>query len=129
MGAWGELAFENDTAADWVDGLDECEDLALVDAALAAVEEEEDYLDADLGCEALAACEVLARLNGNFGYQTESTEAVDAWVAAHPDLEVSEELVERAHAVIDRILGKRSELRELWARDAGWTLPRWCRCS
>ena len=114
MSAWGELAFENDTGCDWAYGLDECEDLAMVEEAFAAVEDEEDYLDADVACEALAACEVIARLNGNHGYQSDATETVDAWAAAHEDLTVPEALVERAQAVIDRVLGKRSELRELW---------------
>lgn len=114
MGAWGVLAFDNDTANDWAYGLDEAEDLTLVESALNEVAATgDDDLDSDLACEALAACEVLARLRGHPGYQNAFTEVVDAWVSAHP-LEPSAGLLARASAAIDRILGENSELRELW---------------
>lgn len=117
MGAWGELAFDNDTANDWAYGLDDVDDLSLVESAFAEVEgTEDDYLDQDLACNALAACEVLARLQGNPGYTDVYTENVDRWVAAHP-LQPSPELLARASAAIDRILAPNSELRELWQED------------
>lgn len=114
MGAWGVTAFDNDTANDWAYELDEAEDLSMVEAAFDAVEEVGDeYLDQDLACEALAACEILARLRGNPGYSNAYTERVDTWVAANPGAP-SSELVARALAVIARVLGENSELRELW---------------
>ena len=88
-------------------------DLSLIDSTLAAVEGADDYLEATEACNALAACEVLARLRGNSGYQNAYTEKVDQWVKAHP-VKPSDELVARAAAAIDRILADRSELRELW---------------
>ncbi|MBX3468564.1 MAG: DUF4259 domain-containing protein [Planctomycetes bacterium] len=95
--------------------------MSLVEAALAAVEAVggDAYLDADVACEALAACEVLARLAGRPGYQNAYTESVDDWVAAHADLAVPPALVARATAVIDRVLGERSELAELWDEGDG----------
>ena len=122
MGAWGERAFDNDTANDWAYGLDEVTDLSLIEAAFDEVAEVgDDYLDQDPACSALAACEVLARLRGNFGYRNSYTEKVDAWVAAHPR-EPSPQLLARASAVIDRVLEKNSELRDLWQEsgDATW---------
>lgn len=120
MGAWGELAFDNDTANDWAYGLEDVDDLSLVEAALAAVEETGPaYLDADLGSEALAACEVLARLRGRHGYRNAYTEKVDAWAAAHAALVVSPALVTRAAAVLDRVLADPSELCELWEEGDG----------
>src|SRR4051794_18781810 len=69
MGTWGERAFDNDTANDWAYDLDGIEDLSLVETAFHELEEAgDDFLDQDLACNALAACEVLARLRGNFGY-------------------------------------------------------------
>jgi predicted secreted protein len=56
---------------------------------------------------------VIARLQGNYGYKNAFTEKVDEWVAAH-SLNPSYALLTRAAAVIDRILGEKSELRELW---------------
>jgi hypothetical protein len=119
MGAWGVLAFDNDTANDWAYDLEEVDDLTLVERALdevAAVGGE--YLDSDLACNALAACEVLARLGGRPGYTNAYTEKVDTWVAAHR-LVPSAKLLSSASAAIDRILGEDSELRELWHEGDG----------
>jgi hypothetical protein len=113
MGAWGVLAFDNDDANDWAYELDGVNDLSLVETALAAVEGADDYLEVTEACNALAACEVLARLRGNFGYQNAYTEKVDLWVKKHP-LKPSAELIARASSVLDRILADGSELRELW---------------
>ncbi len=114
MGAWGVLAFDNDDANDWAYDLEEAGNLSLVESAFGTVEEAEDYLEAPDASNALAACEVLARLNGKPGYKNSYTEKVDEWVAAHPQTP-SPALIERANAVIDRILGENSELKELWA--------------
>jgi hypothetical protein len=114
MGAWGVLAFDNDDANDWAHGLDEAEDLSLVESAFQAVEDAGEYLEAPDASNALAACEVLARLNGKPGYKNSYTEKVDQWVAAHP-LSASPALLKQADAVIDRILDENSELKELWS--------------
>jgi Domain of unknown function (DUF4259) len=112
MGAWGVLAFDNDDANDWAYGLEKTSDLSLVVSTFAQVDEE-DYLEAPAGSEALAACEVLARLLGRPGYQNAYTERVDQWVKQHPE-KPSPALLGRASAVIDRVLADKSELRELW---------------
>ena len=120
MGAWGALAFDNDDANDWAYDLDDHNDLSLVEDAFSDVVGPTVYLEAPTACNALAACEVLARLNGKPGYKNAYTEKVDQWVAKHK-LDVPDKLLNRANAVIDRILGKDSELNELWADDkADW---------
>lgn len=122
MGAWGHLAFDNDAANDWAYGLEDVDDLSLVESALAGVEEVgADYLDQDLACDALAACEVLARLRGEHGYHNAYTEEVDAWVAAHR-ITPPASLLARARACVDRVLASNSELRDLWAEadDSDW---------
>jgi hypothetical protein len=114
MGAWGERAFDNDAANDWAYGLEGVDDLSIVQAAFDDIEAiGDEYLDQDVACNALAACEVLARLFGHPGSNDGYTEKVDLWVAAH-ELEPSAALLKRASAIIDRVLGKDSELRELW---------------
>ncbi|HET9849918.1 MAG TPA: DUF4259 domain-containing protein [Candidatus Dormibacteraeota bacterium] len=108
------LAFDNDEANDWAYGLEDADDLAPVQAALAGVDTAgADDLDADAATEALAACEVLARLRGRPGYKNAYTEKVDDWVASHP-IDPDAHVIEQAGRAIDRILGDNSELRELW---------------
>jgi hypothetical protein len=123
MGAWGPLTFDNDTACDWSSDLEDTDDLSLVESAFADVESvgPANLLDQHDACNALAACEVLARLRGHPGYNNAYTEAVDRWVAAHK-LPPSSDLLARATAVIDRILADNSELRELWdeTEDPEW---------
>jgi hypothetical protein len=114
MGSWGELAFDNDSANDWAYDLDEAEDLAPVEAALSEVESVgSGHLEVDAASAALAACEVLARLQGRPGYTNAYTEKVDRWVAAHP-MVVPPLLINRGSSAINRILAQNSELRELW---------------
>jgi hypothetical protein len=120
MGAWGERAFDNDTACDWTIDFARSGDLALVEAAFDDLERVDPAdLVSRVATRALAACEVVARLRGQPGYQNAYTKQVDAWVAAS-DLVPAAALVRRAVAAIDRILGERSELRELWEGDDTW---------
>lgn len=114
MGVWGVLALDNDDANDWAYDLAEADDLSLVESAFDTVAEAEDFLEAPDASIALAACEVLARLNGKPGYKNAYTEKVDEWVAAHPQTP-SPALLARATAVINRILADKSELKDLWA--------------
>lgn len=117
MGAWGADTFDNDTAGDWAYGIEKIDDLSLVretfDRVLAAGD---DYLDADEASEGLAACEVIARLKGNFGVRNAYTEVVDNWVESHSSLSVAE-LVDPALSVINRILTAPSELLDLWEEE------------
>lgn len=114
MGAWGHLPFDNDATNDWAYGLEDVDDLSVVEAAFDELEEVgTDYLDQDIACNALGACEVLARLLGRAGYTNAYTEKVDQWVAAHR-LKPSPALLQRACVALDRILADNSELCELW---------------
>lgn len=114
MGAWGVNTFDNDTAGDWAVELTGATDLSFVAETLEQVlESGEDYLDADDACMGLAACEVIARLKGQWGVRGPETERVDSWVEAHPFV-TGTDLVEKAIAHIDRVLMPGSELLELW---------------
>ncbi len=53
MGAWGELAFDNDTACDWAYELENVDDLSLVESAFDEVDANgANYLDQDVACNA-----------------------------------------------------------------------------
>jgi Domain of unknown function (DUF4259) len=114
MGTWAADAFGNDTACDWSYGLEKVKDLSLVRQALNAVlSASDEYLESDVACEGLAACETIARLKGNWGLRNPYTEAVDQWVKALP-MAPSAKDAQAAVAVIERILTPPSELLELW---------------
>jgi hypothetical protein len=113
MGAWGTGTFDNDTACDWTYDLEQAKDLSFVGDTLAAVMAVGDeYLDSDEACAGLAACEVLARLQGHWGVRNAYTETVDKWVSAHVG-QPPAELISEALLVIDRVLSPPSELLEL----------------
>jgi hypothetical protein len=112
MGAWGTGNFDNDTALDWVFELEETNDLSLIVETIEAVFTE-DYIDSDVGTEALIAIEAIARLKGNFDVENSYAEDLDNWVKSHR-LEISDELIEKSKKVLELIVSDKSELYELW---------------
>ncbi|KQV60245.1 hypothetical protein ASC95_01880 [Pelomonas sp. Root1217] len=113
MGAWSHEAFGNDDALDWVHGLEAVDDLSLLEAALDAVlDESGGCLEAPLATEALAAVELIARLRGHAGEES-CPDIAEDWIA-RTRLVPPEPLVKRALAVLERIGGDESELKELW---------------
>ncbi len=114
MGAWGTGVFDNDTACDWVYALQEQRDVAYLEHTIDTVLTAGDgFIDASDAEEALAAIEVVARLQGHPGVRNSYTEGVDAWVETL-GLTPPPALLRKAHAAIDRILGADSEILELW---------------
>ncbi len=112
MGAWGEGNFENDTALDWVGDLIEADDVTLVARAIAAVVQEDEYLDAGLGCIGLAATEVVAALRGHPAEYL--PQELTGWVAANRGVP-AETWVADCRAAVARIRDPQvSELYELW---------------
>jgi hypothetical protein len=69
MGAWGTGNFDDDIANDWAADFGEIGYLSYVRRVLepVAATSGEEYLCARISCEALAACEVIVRLKGNWG--------------------------------------------------------------
>ena len=112
MGAWGTGNFDNDTALDWVFELEEVNDLSLIEKTINAVFDD-DYIDSDIGCEALIAIEAIARLIGNFGKDNSYAEDLDSWVKSH-NFDVNNELIVRGKKALDLIVSEKSELYELW---------------
>ena len=115
MGTWDVGSFDNDDAADWAYELEDCGDLSVIENAIAGVlDPDDDYVEAPVAAEAIAAIDVLARLQGNWGERSAYTETVDAWVERER-LPVPAALAKQAVQALDRIVGEQSELRELWA--------------
>ncbi len=114
MGTWAIGAFGNDDACDWSYGLEEVDDLSVVEAALDTVlAVGSGYLETPPAVEALAAIEVIARLQGNWGERDPYSETVDRWVE-RVRLTPTADHARNARRVIERILAENSELKELW---------------
>jgi len=114
MATWSTEPFGNDSAVDWSYGLEQVNDLSLIDNALDRVLAcGNDYLESPEAEEAIAAIDVIARLKGNFYVQDSHTESADTWVAAHA-LIPTPALIDKAIRVLDRIGTEPSELYELW---------------
>jgi len=118
MGTWSCEPFGNDTAGDWAFGLDEAKDLSYVEAALDAVldQDKDDELESTDAEEAIAACEVLAKLLGKGTHSDGYTQGVDAWVTSLK-LKPDSALLKKAQKSLKRVTGKNSELLELWEEE------------
>jgi hypothetical protein len=114
MGTWAVDSFGNDDACDWTYELEKVSDLSPVEEALNAVlNSGEEGVEASAATEAIAAIEVIARLQGNWGKRSAYSERLDNWVETNKILP-STALVQKAHLAIDLILDENSELNELW---------------
>ena len=108
MGAWGSQTFENDTAIDWLADFVEVGELEMIQETLeTAIEGDDEPVDVDVACEALAACEVLAHLN--------------AWIKGFRK-KAPASLYKLAGKAVERVMDEESELRLLWedAGDEAW---------
>lgn len=110
MGTWGSGVFANDDAMDWIAGLEDTDDIGVVERALAAVTGADSYLEAPACAEALAAAEVIATLRKQPGPDVPSE--VFEWMA-RVGREMPPTLPQEAQRAIDRVLAD-SELQELW---------------
>jgi len=122
MGAWSHTPFGNDTANDWAYGLEEVDDLSVIESAIDAVlQNGEEYLEAPEAEEAVAAIEVIAKLLGKGTQFDTYTEKVDEWVKRVGKIP-SPELLQKAREAISRILSADSELAELWEDSEEWRI-------
>ena len=114
MGAWGTDAFDNDTACDYAGEIAGTRNLTKLEATVDRVlQAGESYLEAPEAEEALAAADIIARLNGNFGVRNAYTKTIDAWVA-QANLTPGAALLEKARRAVTRIITEPSELLDLW---------------
>ncbi|MFF5501961.1 DUF4259 domain-containing protein [Streptomyces roseolus] len=117
MGTWDIGPFDNDTAADFSYTVDEAEAGKKADVLRAAFREVtgtgDDYLDADLSVEAVAAAALVAA-------QCPGGEPVTTSYGPKEPLGVlPAELRAEAVAALDRVVAEPSELLELWEESDG----------
>lgn len=111
MGTWGTGNLSNDTALDWFGAFSDNPDAEMIRETFEEVLQEE-YLDAEVSCAALAAAETLAALKGQPGPDFDETQqGLLSSVKGMADLP----LLELSILTIDRImLPEDNELYELW---------------
>lgn len=121
MGTWDFGPFDNDTAADFSYRVDEAPAEGKAAVLLAVFHEvtatgDDDYLDADLAQEAVAAAALVAAQHPGGELVTTS------YGPKEPIPSLPAELRGAAVAALDRVLGPDSELCELWEEsgDTEW---------
>lgn len=120
MGAWDYGSFDNDDASDWVWELEDARSVEPIVAAISAIENGGDYLEAPDCSIAIAAAEVVAAI---FGRGSKDLPESVAEIAAGLSGAADETLKLRAGSAVMRIKTE-SELRELWAESGAleeWT--------
>jgi hypothetical protein len=115
MGTWDFGPFDNDDAADWSGDLqdtDPARRAALIRETLDEVLHEDEYLEADVANQAIAAAAVIAsQLPG--GTPLTTAYAPD-FLTAGETLDLPDDLPALALRALDRIAGDDSEWSELW---------------
>jgi len=112
MGTWGHGSFENDTAMDWIYGLEETSEMTILGDTIGSgleMMESEEGMDADTACNVLAAAEVIAAMRGK--PSEDLPDSVKSWIEGKP--KAPPELSKAAFLTVNSLLQK-SELKELW---------------
>ncbi|QDU37699.1 hypothetical protein Mal4_20150 [Maioricimonas rarisocia] len=115
MGTWASGTFANDISEDWLDAFLEEPSRGRITETFEEFRES-GADDADACCEALAAAEVVAALDGRPA--EELPEELTAWLD-QADFKPSKTMRTQAGAAVARIL-RSSELAELWGDDDAW---------
>ena len=116
MGTWGTRVYDNDAAANWVHKFID-QGFPLLDGTLEKVMcSEPKSISINDSQEALAACEIIARMNGAFGSRSVFKEELDRLVKENKSV-ITCELVQKAIEVVDRILSNQSEMHHAWRSD------------
>ncbi|GAA2871171.1 hypothetical protein Acy02nite_29400 [Actinoplanes cyaneus] len=123
MGTWDFGPFDNDTAADWSGELNDAEPgrrVELIREALTAAANEDEYLDSDYACEAIAAAAVVAsQLPGGPAI---TTSYGPDFLVQGGTIDLPDDLPELALQALARVAGEDSEWRDLWEDSFGKAL-------
>jgi hypothetical protein len=114
MGAWDHSNFGNDTAHDFVFEVTE-QGMEKITHAIKTVAEcpEDELLEADEGCEALAAIEFIAAAKGKMA--EDFPENAEDWLAGKDiDGITAADIISESEKALARIKSDNSELKELW---------------
>ncbi len=115
MGTWSHEPFGNDQACDWAAELKESSGFSAIEEAFDQViaGKDEDFIDADVGCIAHAAAEVLVQILGQSTEDLEFLGGVNQWIAKLSE-KPSATLIQKGVLALDLLTQENSELDELW---------------
>ena len=126
MGAWGHGHFEDDSAWDFMDEIEEADDpKEVIDAALDTAINAE-YLESDDGNAVIVAATYVDRQQNGTIFSSPGRDEplnVDTFPDRHPDVDFSD-LKNKAIQALQRLLDDDSELNELWS-DNEELYPAW----
>lgn len=115
MGTWGDDPFDNDSAADWCDDLNDADPAArtaMVRDALTSAVRNTEYLDYDDAAAAIAAVAIVAsQLPGG---EPITSPYAPAFLLSGGSLDLDDDLPQLAVEALDRVLSDNSEWRSLW---------------
>ncbi|MGF1742229.1 DUF4259 domain-containing protein [Vibrio profundum] len=117
MGAWSEDNFGNDNASDWIWELEKSKGLNTLLSPIQSVLNENEYLEADICSEALAASEVIAAAitNDQAVLPDEARNWLNrkqGWLIGRKP-QITAEHAKQALSAVQKVLSC-SELQELW---------------
>lgn len=116
MGTWSHEPFGNDIASDWAYEFEENDGYEVIENAFDQIIDmaTEEFIDADIGCIAHAAAEVLAKSFTDGGTENEYyPKPVEKWLQ-HNQHKHNYELIPKALLALNLLISENSELDELW---------------
>lgn len=116
MGAWSHEPFGNDTACDWAYEFEEGDGYVVIEDAFNQIIEmaKEEFIDADIGCIAHAAADVLAKSFADaIGEEDDYPEPVEKWLEQNKN-KTNYALIPKAKRALNLLTSENSELDELW---------------
>lgn len=116
MGTWSHEPFGNDIASDWAYEFEENDGYEVIEDAFDQIIDmaTEEFIDADIGCIAHAAAEVLAKSFTDGVAENEYyPESVEKWLQ-HNQHKHNYELIPKALLALNLLISENSELDELW---------------
>ena len=115
MGTWSHEPFGNDTACDWAAELEESAGFVVIEQAFDQViaDKDEEFIDADVGCVAHAAAEVLAQILGQGTEELDALDGVTQWID-QLDTQPTTALIQKSIIALEILTQENSELDELW---------------
>ena len=116
MGTWSHEPFGNDTASDWAYEFEEHNGYDVIEDAFDQIIDmtTEEFIDADLGCIAHAAAEVLAKsFTAGIADNEYYPEPVEKWLEQNKNKQ-NYALIPKALLALNLLTSESSELNELW---------------